>query len=317
MQRIARPLQMRPGPAARDPNSLLLELSGRTQRGLGEVGALSQGPPEVGSPQAGELTGPVISRREVRRHAMDFARHPVLLQDLPERAAPPQQVHPRTRQRHAPGAPGERMLRGRGSRDRGHQPIGLRIAMDEIIDPMSSGVLPGDERRPCHRALRGDGAGELSKAPHPLQADQVWQLPLGHHAAHEDRIEAVDAQQEEPVVSPGEDARPGPARGEGAGVHERQQPERPQLLQRAPLAGIGGPVFGPPIQSSLARLVRLHRPCSLTRPPHSIGRPDISSGFSTPNSERTPAVTSSRAGASALRGLFASAIPGTRERSMQ
>src|SRR5262245_41627919 len=66
--------------------------------------------------------------------------------------------------------------------------------MDEIEDAVSAWVQAGDERRPGDRALRRNRSAEALVVPLRSELGERGELPGGHEAVEQVRVDAVEAE---------------------------------------------------------------------------------------------------------------------------
>ena len=86
------------------------------------------------------------------------------------------------------------LLGHRESRD----PVG-RIALEEVEDLVAAGVEPRRERRPGHRRLRRDRRRQRGVAAAGLERGEVRELPRRQHFLDDGRVDAVEAQDDDPA----------------------------------------------------------------------------------------------------------------------
>ena len=112
--------------------------------------------------------------------------------------------------------------------------------MDEVENPVPSGVHAGNEVRPRDRTLGRDAGRQLPERALIGEAGEVWHLPFLHEFSKELRIHAVDANDNKsfPAARVGASALAGRQQNDGdARQRSESQPEK--LLQTLLPVSIG------------------------------------------------------------------------------
>ena len=73
--------------------------------------------------------------------------------------------------------------------------------MDEIKYPVTAGIHASDQIRPCDRTLRRNAGRELPKRSLLHQFRKVRHLPFSHKLGKKLRVHAVNAEDNQPVVT--------------------------------------------------------------------------------------------------------------------
>ena len=100
--------------------------------------------------------------------------------------------------------------------------------MDEIENPMPSGVHASDQVRPRDRTLRRDAGAEFFEGTLFSETGEVWHLPFLHEFSEKLRIHAVDAKDNKffPAARVGPTALAGRQQKQtGARHRDNRQPE--------------------------------------------------------------------------------------------
>ena len=125
----------------------------------------------------------------------------MLIKNLPEGRTLPQLLSTAAAERYGPRTKADRVLRSFDLGRREVETQSLRIAMNEIKNPVTAGVHPGDQIRPRHGALRRDAGGEFPKVALRCQLREVGHLALTHELAQELRVHAIDAQDNQALIA--------------------------------------------------------------------------------------------------------------------
>jgi len=124
----------------------------------------------------------------------------VLIKQLPERYAFSQLFGASTAKRNRPIAKVNRVLRSLDLRGREIKPQGLRVAMNEVEDPMTTCIHARNKIGPRHWTLRRNAGCELAKISLSLQFPEVRHLSFTHEPMQKLGIHAVDAKNDEALI---------------------------------------------------------------------------------------------------------------------
>ena len=151
------------------------------------------GPAQIGRAHAGDSLAFGGDRREICGDAKNRIGDVVVVEHRPKRDAFAELFGRAAADRDNPIAHSNGVLRCFHSRSREIKLKGFRITMDEIENPVPSGVHASDQVRPRDRTLRRDAGAEFSEGALFSQAGEVWHLPFLHEFSEELRVHAVDA----------------------------------------------------------------------------------------------------------------------------
>src|SRR5579863_6863056 len=157
--------------------------------------------PQVGSAHAREGFSLGWDRWKIRGNPEDCIWDAVLIKQLPERYAFSQLFGAATAERNRPTAEADRALRPLDPRGRKKKSQGLRVAMNEIEDSMTTCIHPRNKVGPCYRTLWRNAGCELAKISLSLQFREVRHLPFAHEPMQELGIHTVDAENDQAQIA--------------------------------------------------------------------------------------------------------------------
>jgi hypothetical protein len=117
----------------------------------------------------------------------------VFVQNLPECGALSELFGTAAAERNSPIPEVDRVLRSFDTGGREIESESLRVAMNEIEDPVTACIHSCNKVGPCHRTLRWDAGGERSKISLSLEFGEVGHFAFAHEAMQELGIHSVDA----------------------------------------------------------------------------------------------------------------------------